>query len=67
MNNQELYGWVFTFNPYQQVWLAAKRENSNELFSGNEGNVLKSSSINTLQQLIIKTDGDEEKIKKLLK
>lgn len=67
MNREQLYGWIFTFNPYQQLWFASKRENLNELFSGDEGNILKSSNIDTLQKLIIKTDGDSEKIKNLLK
>lgn len=57
--------WVFHFNIHTEKWEAAKRENYNELFSGDEGNVIKSSSVDTLIQLIEKTDGDVDKLRKL--
>jgi hypothetical protein len=69
-NKENLYGWVFVFNPYQDVWMAAKRENYIQLFSGAEktsDDVLKSKNIMTLVELISRTDGDTIKIDKLLK
>lgn len=67
MKKEELYGWVFTYNPYTEQYLAAKREYYHELFSGDEGNVLRSNDIKVLEALIIKTNGDKDKIEKLLK
>lgn len=64
MNN--LYNWIFHFNPITNKWNAVKRENYNELFSGNSGNVLKSDDINTLIYLIKKTDGNKEKLNNLI-
>lgn len=67
MNKEVLYDFVFNFNPYTQKWNAVKRENYNELFNGDKGNVISSSSISTLEELIVKTAGDREKIEKLVK
>lgn len=44
--------WVFHYNIYTKKWEAAKREHYVELFSGDKGNVLKSSSISTLIEII---------------
>jgi hypothetical protein len=69
MKNENLYGWVFTFNPYTQVWNAAKSENYTLMFSATSKNskkVLKSKDINTLIELIIKTDGEPAKLNKLV-
>lgn len=63
MNN--LYNWVFHFNPYQNRWFAVKRENYGQLFSGGP-DVLKSNEISTLVSIIKRTDGDKAKINKML-
>lgn len=68
MTNHNMYGWIFTKNTYTGKWMAAKREYINELYNNNESkHVLKSSSINTLEYLINKTDGNPIKLKKLVK
>lgn len=61
-----LQQWVFHFNPYSQKWLATTREHFPELFSGNKGNVLSSSNIDTLVDLIERTGGNKELIEKLI-
>lgn len=40
MNKEELYGWLITFNPYTQLYMGVKRDNYNELWSGDKGNVI---------------------------
>ena len=66
-NKENLYGWLFTFNPYTNTWYAAKREDYMLLFNNlNSDGVLKSSEITTLVTIISRTGGDEAKIKKLL-
>lgn len=66
--DKTLYGWLFTYNPFTDKWRAAKSEHKEELFSSFKGeNVISSSKIETLIELIIKTDGDRDKIEKLLK
>lgn len=64
---KKLVNWVFIYNVHTENWQATLRDNYNMLYSdiGNS-KVLKSSNIDTLIELIIKTDGDIKKIKKLL-
>jgi len=69
MRNENLYGWVFVFNPYTQLWNTAKREDYNLLFSAtskNDSRVLKSKNIETLTSIILKTRGVVAKINKLV-
>ncbi len=63
---EELYNWLFHYNPYQKHWTAFKREESNSYFNGEIKNPLVSKKYNTLIDIIVKTNGDEKKIKKLL-
>lgn len=66
-NKNNLYDWVFNYNPYTDKWRAAKRDNYTDLFSKSlEDTVLSSSRIETLVELITKTDGDRVKIEALL-
>lgn len=66
MEKDLLSGWVFTYNTYTNKWKASKREHYGQLFSGDKGDVLSSSSIDTLQELIIRTGGDKVKLKELI-
>lgn len=66
-NKNELYDWLFHYNHYTKIWTAFKREDINKYFNGELENALSSKKHNTLVDIIIKTDGDENKIKKLLK
>lgn len=62
------HDWVFHKNTYTKKWHAVKRENYAMLFSNiSDPRVLKRSSIHTLEELINKTNGDVNKINKLLK
>ena len=64
---KKLDGWVFVYNTYTNKWMASKRDNYYDLFSNiSSDKVLKSSNINTLIEIIIKTQGEKTKIKKLL-
>lgn len=64
---KKLEGWVFVYNTYTNKWMASKRDNYYDLFSNiSSDKVLKSSNINTLIEIIIKTQGEKTKIKKLL-
>jgi hypothetical protein len=68
MTNEVLYDWVFIYSPYLDQWCATKRDNYTMLYSNlHSTKVLRSSSIKTLQELIMKTDGDPKKINKLVK
>lgn len=59
MKNNELYGYLFTFNPYTETWLACKRDNYHELFTNQESeNILKSKSVNTLIEFITKNENN---------
>lgn len=50
-----LHGWVFTYCAVSKVWCAAERDNYNSLFNDyTSPNVLRSSKIETLIELIAK-------------
>jgi hypothetical protein len=57
-----LHDFIFHYNSYTKKWNAAKRDHYNELFSGNEGNVISSSDIKTLLSLINKYKGNVKEI-----
>ena len=62
----KLGGWVFTYIEATKTWRCAKREHYVELFNGGD-NFLSSDSFDTLCEIIIKTDGDKVKLKKLIR
>lgn len=66
MDKKLLHGWIMTWNDYLGVYCAVDRDNYNKLFNGGDG-VIKSKDINTLQELIMRTGGNPEKLKKLVK
>ena len=67
MDKKYLYGWLITYNPFEKIYLAANRDNYHKLFSDiqDEG-VLKSSTIQAIEEVIIKGQGDLRKILKLI-
>jgi len=68
MNLSNLHDWVFNYNSYKSQWNAVKREDYPMLFSGGDkSKVLSSSNINTLIELISKTDGTRNGIEKFVK
>lgn len=67
MNKRYLHNWVFHYNQYTDLWNAARREDYNLLFSNLKSDrVLKSRRVETLTELIAKTNGEKIKIDKLL-
>ena len=55
MRNEELYEYVFHFNPYNELWNAIPREIYQQYFNNNEvDGVLKSKELTTLLSLIAK-------------
>ena len=65
-NNEQLYDWLFHYNPYIEHWAAFRREDSTDYFNGKLLDVLVSKKHETLVEIIIKTEGDPKKIKKLI-
>lgn len=62
-----LYNWVFHFNDFTGLWNAIPRDYYNEYWSNNQCSaVITSSSIDTLKELIYKTNGDKSQIEKLI-
>ncbi len=53
MKKEQLWGWIFQFNPYIQQYMGVQRENSNELTNGDKGNVIYADSQVKLERLII--------------
>jgi hypothetical protein len=65
---KNLTGWVFVYNEYTEYWQAARREDYNLLWNViSSDKVLKSKKIETLIEIIIKTEGNFSKIKRILK
>jgi hypothetical protein len=57
-----LYQWLFHYNHYSEKWNAFKREDYVDVFNGKK-KPLASSSINTLIEIVEKTEGDVSKLK----
>lgn len=65
---EQLEGWLLTYNPHIGSWLAVTRDNANLLFNDHKNSeVLKSKSSDTIIELIIKTQGKQDKINTLLR
>lgn len=63
MYSRILYKWLFHYNPFTHKWDAFTREDYLAYFNG-EKKPISSSDINTLVELIGKTDGDISKLEK---
>jgi hypothetical protein len=62
-----LYDWVFHYNPYSENWAAIPRETYVEYFQNyNHPSIIRSSSINTLLELLYKSKGDRTIIEKIV-
>lgn len=64
--DNELHDWLFHYNPYVKHWAAFKREDSSDYFNGKLEKVLISKKQNILVEIILKSEGDPIKIKKLI-
>lgn len=61
-----LYDFVFHFNPYTSLWSAIHRDDYLQYWSdGGHPRVIRSKSVDTLQEIIIKTGGVLSKIEQL--
>lgn len=60
---ENLYGWWFTYNIYNKIWHACKAEDISEVYN-NHGSkkVISSPSIDTLIELVIRAQGELEKV-----
>lgn len=69
INNMKnnLYGWLFHYNYLTKTWAAFKREDVANYFNGNLEDVLTSKKHSTLVEIITKTNGDKDLIRKMLK
>jgi hypothetical protein len=57
-NNENLYGYVFWYNPYENLWYAIERNSYLVFFNGNREKAIyyKSKDINTLSEILTKDD-----------
>lgn len=66
-SNTSLYNWVFHYNEFTGLWNAIPRDDYNEYWSNHQcERIISSSSIDTLKELIQRTDGDKKKIESLI-
>lgn len=66
MDMSKLYGWWFTYNDNDDCWCATTAENKNLVYNDYQSPlVIKSKSFPTLQELIIRTDGNIDEMNKL--
>lgn len=57
---EHLHNWVFNYNPYVKKWAAIPRDMYNEYWNNNDApSILRSSSIETLLEIINKTEGKD--------
>jgi hypothetical protein len=66
MYSRVLYNWLFHYNPFTHKWDAFTREDYLDYFNGKKKPV-SSSNINTLIEIIGKTNGDITKLDNLTK
>lgn len=57
--NEEMYDWLFHYNPYEELWYAFKRENKEKYFNGElaEKQVCKAKNVQVLIEFINKSKG----------
>ncbi len=65
MDNNTTYSWIF-HQRLDGVWESVKREHYHEIWNGNRQHVLSSSNLDTLIEIVRKTDGDPDKINQLI-
>lgn len=67
-DREYLNSWVFYFNPFTENWYAIPRDHYLEFFQNSKTpHALKSSSINTLLEILHKVKGDSSLVKSLVK
>jgi hypothetical protein len=66
INKDNLYDWVFHYNHISKTWAAVKRDEIADYFNGKAKDVLTSKKHSTLVDIITKTSGDSDKLRKLV-
>ena len=66
INKDNLYDWLFHYNHISKTWAAVKRDEVNDYFNGKAKEVLTSKKHSTLVDIITKTAGDSDKLRKLI-
>jgi hypothetical protein len=62
-----LYHFVFHFNPFTGLWSAIHRDDYLQYWSdSNNTRTIRSSSIDTLKEILLKTGGELSKIERLI-
>ena len=61
-----LADWIINYSDAANAWRGVKRDNQMQLFNGGPDR-LSATTLETLIEIISKTDGDKDKIKKLIK
>lgn len=56
MKKEQLWGWIFQYNPYIGKYMAVERDNYRELTNGDKGNVIYADSYPELETLIIESE-----------
>lgn len=67
MENNYLDNWIFRYNSHTDNWMVATRDEWLDMYNIPETNFLRSKEFKTLQDILIKNQGDAEKIKQLIK
>lgn len=67
MNSEELYNWIFHYNTYTNVWSGFNREDYKAYWNGEETKyaILRARDVKTIQEIILKTNGDKKKLDEL--
>lgn len=64
--NEYLQHWVFVYNPFDQMWNAVPRDIYTQYWNHyKHPRVIRSSKYATLIEILYKTKGDEQEIKKI--
>ena len=67
MENNYLDSWVFRYNSATNNWIVCTRDEWLDMYNIPETNFLRSKEFTTLRDILIKNEGDVEKIKQLIK
>jgi hypothetical protein len=66
MENNYLENWIFAFNAHTGNWRVCTRDEWLDFYNKPETNFLRSKEFTILRDILIKNEGDPEKIKKLI-
>lgn len=68
LDMEKIYGWVFFYNPFNEVWIACPSDNYVEVRNDYlSKHAIRSAEHSTLVSMIIRGDGELKKIKALIK